>query len=91
MLNFENIELPFSPCNFKQRFLFITPNIVSYCGVISALIAARLVSCDSRALHKLSFVFFQIRTWMDDLDGIVARAIDFGWLRRLLRRRRSLF
>lgn len=60
--------------NFKENFLFITPNIVSYAGVVSALIAAKLVSYNSSTLHKLSYVMFQLRTWLDDLDGAVARS-----------------
>lgn len=59
--------------NFKDNFWFITPNIISYAGVVSALIAAKLVSYDSSTLHKLSYVMFQVRTWLDDLDGAVAR------------------
>lgn len=61
-------------CDFNHNFLFISANAVSLAGVVSALIAAWLVSHDSRALHKLSFVLFQLRTWFDDLDGIVARS-----------------
>lgn len=60
--------------NFKDNFWFITPNMISYAGVVSALIAAKLVSYDSSTLHKLSYVMFQVRTWLDDLDGAVARA-----------------
>lgn len=60
--------------NFKDNFWFITPNLVSYSGVVSALIAAKLVSFDSEPLHKLSYLMFQLRTWLDDLDGAIARS-----------------
>lgn len=60
--------------NFKDNFWFITPNMVSYAGVISALVAAKLVSYESSTFHKLSYVMFQLRTWLDDLDGAVARS-----------------
>lgn len=59
--------------NFKDNFWFVTPNMISYAGVVSAMIAAKLVSYDSSTLHKLSYVMFQVRTWLDDLDGAVAR------------------
>lgn len=60
--------------NFKDNFLFITPNMISFAGLVSALIAGKLVSQESATLHKLSFVMFQLRTWLDDLDGVVARS-----------------
>lgn len=60
--------------NFKDNLWFITPNMVSYAGVISALVAAKLVSYNSSTLHKLSYLMFQLRTWLDDLDGAVARS-----------------
>lgn len=60
--------------NFKDNFWFITANMVSYAGVVSALVAAKLVSYDSSTMHKLSYVMFQLRTWLDDLDGTVARS-----------------
>lgn len=60
--------------NFKDNFPFISANVVSYAGVISALVAGKLVSHDSSTMHKLSVVMFQLRTWLDDLDGAVARS-----------------
>lgn len=61
-------------CDFRLRLLYISPDIISYVGVISAFIAAKLVACHNPILHKSSFVFFQLRTWLDDLDGTVARS-----------------
>lgn len=60
--------------NFKENLKFISANMVSYAGVLSALIAAKLVTYDSLTLHRLSYVMFQVRTWLDDLDGAVARS-----------------
>lgn len=60
--------------DFKNNLSFITANMVSYAGVISAIIAAKLVTYDSLTLHRLSYVMFQLRTWFDDLDGAVARS-----------------
>lgn len=60
--------------NLRDNFLFITPDSISYAGVLVALVAAKLVSQDSLSSHRLSFVLFQLRTWLDDLDGALARA-----------------
>lgn len=63
-----------SVIDFKHNLLFISANMVSYAGVVAAIIAAKLVTYDSTTLHRMSFVFFQLRTWLDDLDGVVARS-----------------
>ncbi|KAG9510199.1 Sodium- and chloride-dependent GABA transporter 2, partial [Fragariocoptes setiger] len=59
---------------FNRYLFFISPNMISYTGVLAALIAAKLVSSNSSTLHMLSVIVFQIRTWLDALDGIVARS-----------------
>jgi phosphatidylserine synthase len=62
-------------CNFRDNFRFISANMVSYAGVLSALIAAKLVTHQNSPIaHKLAFLFFQLRTWLDNLDGVVARS-----------------
>lgn len=60
--------------DFRNNFQFITANVVSYAGVVSAVIAGILVSYDNPTMHKLSYIMFQLRTWLDDLDGDVARS-----------------
>lgn len=60
--------------DFKNHLHFITANIVSYAGVVSAIIAGVLVSTECYTMHILSFIMFQLRTWLDDLDGDVARS-----------------
>lgn len=58
-------------CNFRDKLSFISANMVSVSGVLSALLAARFVI--SRRMW-LAFVFFQLRNWLDNLDGVVARS-----------------
>ncbi|KAI1290444.1 Ceramide phosphoethanolamine synthase [Halotydeus destructor] len=58
---------------FSRTFTSITPNMISFIGVICAFIAARLMMCDNIIMHKLAVVVFQFRTFFDALDGIVAR------------------
>jgi hypothetical protein len=52
----------------------ITPNMISFFHVFVAIISGRMVASDSLALRRLGVVLFQIRTFLDDLDGHVARA-----------------
>ena len=62
-------------CDFRHRFHFVSANMVSVAGLLSALVAAKLVARQaSPNSHRLAFVFFQLRNWLDDLDGVVARS-----------------
>lgn len=57
----------------SKNFNSITPNMISAAGVFWAILAAKLVTYDNLIIHRLSVLFFQIRTFFDALDGIVAR------------------
>lgn len=57
----------------SQRMLFITPNMISFFHVFVALIGGKLLTCQSFAARRLGVVLFQIRMFLDDLDGHVAR------------------
>ncbi|KAI8433689.1 hypothetical protein MSG28_015687 [Choristoneura fumiferana] len=57
----------------SQRLLFITPNMISFFHVFVALIGAKLLTCQSLAARRFAVVLFQIRMFLDDLDGHVAR------------------
>ncbi|RWS02115.1 hypothetical protein B4U79_15230 [Dinothrombium tinctorium] len=59
--------------HFSKNFYFITPNMISFIGFLFAVFASKLVTFDSLAMHRLAVVVFQIRTFFDALDGIVAR------------------
>lgn len=52
---------------------WITPNSISFFHVFIALLAAKCVSSDSLAYRRLGVVLFEIRTFLDDMDGHVAR------------------
>lgn len=60
--------------SFSDVFYFITPNMVSFTGVLFALAAAKCVSSENLSMHYVAVLLFQVRTWLDALDGIVARA-----------------
>lgn len=52
---------------------FITPNMISFFHVIVACVSGKLVASDSLGYRRLGVLLFQIRTFLDDLDGHVAR------------------
>lgn len=58
----------------SENMPYITPNMISYSHVVLALLAGKLVSVDSLPYRRLGVVLFEVRTFMDDLDGHVARA-----------------
>ncbi|OQR75251.1 hypothetical protein BIW11_08543 [Tropilaelaps mercedesae] len=59
--------------DFAKVFYFITPNMLSFMGFLSACVAAKLVMHDSLGMHRLAILMFCVRTWFDALDGLVAR------------------
>lgn len=56
-----------------SRSTFITANMISYFHVFVALLAGRFVASDSLCYRRLGVILFQFRTFLDDLDGHVAR------------------
>lgn len=52
----------------------VTPNMISFFHVFVAILAGRMVASDSLSFRRFGVVLFQIRTFLDDLDGHVARA-----------------
>ncbi|KAF8796348.1 Ceramide phosphoethanolamine synthase like protein [Argiope bruennichi] len=58
---------------FSTIFYFITPNMVSFIGILFAIGGGKCMCLDSRIYHCLAIFLFQIRTFCDALDGIVAR------------------
>lgn len=51
----------------------ITPNMISFFHVFVAIAAGRMVASDSLGYRRIGVVLFQFRTFLDDLDGHVAR------------------
>lgn len=52
---------------------WITPNAISASHVFVALAAGQCVSMKSLATRRFGVLLFQLRSWLDDLDGFVAR------------------
>ncbi|KAG8187382.1 hypothetical protein JTE90_016928 [Oedothorax gibbosus] len=59
---------------FTHVFFFVTPNMVSFIGILFAFGAAKCVCLDERIYHWAAIFLFQMRTFCDALDGIVARS-----------------
>ncbi|XP_052742762.1 ceramide phosphoethanolamine synthase [Bicyclus anynana] len=57
----------------SERMLFITPNMISFFHVLIACVGAKLLTFQSLAARRVAVVLFQIRMFLDDLDGHVAR------------------
>uniref|UniRef100_A0A182VKI6 RNA helicase n=1 Tax=Anopheles merus TaxID=30066 RepID=A0A182VKI6_ANOME len=58
---------------FSQGDL-VTPNMISFFHVFVAIAAGRMIASDSLGYRRIGVVLFQFRTFLDDLDGHVARA-----------------
>ncbi|XP_049882289.1 ceramide phosphoethanolamine synthase [Pectinophora gossypiella] len=57
----------------SENMLFLTPNMISFFHVFIAFIGAKLLTCQALALRRVGIVLFQLRMFLDDLDGHVAR------------------
>lgn len=56
-----------------SRSHLITANMISFFHVLVAVAAGRLIASDSLGYRRIGVVLFQVRTFLDDLDGHVAR------------------
>ncbi|XP_055378185.1 ceramide phosphoethanolamine synthase [Condylostylus longicornis] len=56
-----------------SRTQYITANFISYFHVFVALIAARFIASDYLGYRRIGVLLFEFRTFLDDLDGHVAR------------------
>lgn len=54
--------------------LWITPNMISFFHVFVAILSAKCISSDSLAYRRIGVLLFEVRTFLDDMDGHVARA-----------------
>lgn len=57
-----------------DKIEWITPNLISFFHVFVAILSAKCISSDSLSYRRVGVVLFQIRTFLDDMDGHVARA-----------------
>lgn len=53
---------------------WITPNSISFFHVFVAVVSAKCISIDSLTYRRIGVLLFELRTFLDDMDGHVARA-----------------
>lgn len=59
--------------DISHSWTWLTPNAISVSHVVVAVIGARYVTRSSLFHRRVGVVLFQVRAWLDDLDGHVAR------------------
>lgn len=52
---------------------WISPNIISCSHVFVAILAAKCIASDGLNTRRLGVILFQVRTFLDDVDGHIAR------------------
>ncbi|KAG8225886.1 hypothetical protein J437_LFUL006048 [Ladona fulva] len=60
--------------NFNEVFPFITPNMISASHVIIALFGMKLLWSHHISVRQLGFILFEVRNFLDELDGTIARS-----------------
>jgi hypothetical protein len=60
--------------HFTTIFPWITPNVVSYTGLLFALLASRLILSDKVIYCQVAAILFELRNLADSLDGVVYRS-----------------
>lgn len=59
--------------SISRSWTWLTPNAISVSHVAVAVIGARYITRSSLFHRRVGVVLFQVRAWLDDLDGHVAR------------------
>lgn len=59
--------------SISHSWTWLTPNAISISHVVVAVIGARYITRSSLFHRRVGVVLFQVRAWLDDLDGHVAR------------------
>jgi hypothetical protein len=60
--------------HFTDIFPWITPNIVSFAGLGSAMVGCYLMISDKLLTRQIGSVLFELRNLADGLDGVVYRS-----------------
>ncbi|XP_012219930.1 ceramide phosphoethanolamine synthase [Linepithema humile] len=59
--------------DISHSWTWLTPNIISVSHVVVAIIGARYITRSSLSHRRVGVILFQVRAWLDNLDGHVAR------------------
>lgn len=56
-----------------NRYLFLTPNMISVSHVMVSLFSGRLIANDSLSTRRIGVLLYQLRNMLDAVDGWVAK------------------
>ncbi|XP_044589605.1 ceramide phosphoethanolamine synthase [Cotesia glomerata] len=56
-----------------SKMEWLSPNYLSFFHVFIAGLAGKLISNKSLSQRRIGVIVFQVRSWLDDVDGLVAR------------------
>jgi hypothetical protein len=59
---------------FTSAFPWVTPDLVSYSGLIISFIACKFVLSDKRSYNRIGAILFEVRNLADAMDGVVYRS-----------------
>ncbi|BFZ24374.1 hypothetical protein BsWGS_27412 [Bradybaena similaris] len=59
---------------FSTVFSFITPNMISLTHLLLGLVAGKFIASENLHDRRVGVLIFQLRVWLDTLDGVVYRA-----------------
>ncbi len=60
--------------HISDKMPFITPDMISWSHVCVAAVAGRLLSSELLTHRRLGVILFEVRSFLDSLDGLVARS-----------------
>ncbi|GAB6028938.1 hypothetical protein CHUAL_004733 [Chamberlinius hualienensis] len=60
--------------HFNDIFFFVTPNMLSFLGVVMGVLSIRLLASQTRSVVMMGIVVLIVRDFFDALDGIAARS-----------------
>lgn len=60
--------------HFTEIFPWVTPNLVSYTGLVMAFVGSYLMISDKLLTRQIGSILFELRNLADGLDGVVYRS-----------------
>lgn len=70
---FSPLAILFDDFTKISQSTWISANLISFFHVFVAALAGKMVACDGVGMRRFGVLLFQVRTFLDDLDGHVAR------------------
>ena len=58
----------------SEKLTFITPDMISFSHVMVGALAGKFLSSEMLNQRRIGVLFFEVRSFLDSLDGLVARS-----------------